>query len=286
VSRAPLPLWLSGAVVAATFGVLLWLEQRRPLRAPVEPKARRVARNLAVLALGTAALALTERPVIGALSARVAARRWGLLHQAALPGWLELPLAVVLLDYTLYVWHVLVHRVSWLWRFHLVHHVDRDLDASTALRFHAAELVISITWRAAQVLVIGVSPLAFSVWQTALQVSTLFHHSNVRLPLALERGLVRVLVTPRMHGIHHSTLRGETDANWSSGLTLWDRLHGTLCLDVPQAEITIGVPAHRAPEDATLPSILLLPFVSQPPSWPTTDAATRRCGARPDELLP
>src|SRR5207245_8958203 len=119
-------------------------------------------------------------------------------------------------------------------------------DASTALRFHCAELVISIPWRAAQVVVIGVSPLAFSVWQTALQVSVLFHHANVRLPLALERRLVRVVVTPRMHGIHHSTVRGETDTNWSSGLTLWDRLHGTLRPDVPPAAVTIRVPAYQA----------------------------------------
>jgi sterol desaturase/sphingolipid hydroxylase (fatty acid hydroxylase superfamily) len=286
VSRDPLPLWLSGAVAAGTFGVLLWLESRRPLRSTVEPKARRVARNLALVALGAAALALTERPVIGALSARVATRRWGLLQQAALPAWLEVTLAVVLMDYTLYVWHVLVHRVPWLWRLHLVHHIDRDLDASTALRFHAGEVVISIGWRAVQVLVIGVSPLAFSVWQTALQVSILFHHSNVRLPIALERRLVHVLVTPRMHGIHHSILRGETDSNWSSGLTLWDRLHGTLCLDVPQAEITIGVPGYRAPADVTLPSILVLPFVRQRPSWPADGPAGRRCGTRPDELLP
>src|SRR5207247_11116397 len=125
--------------------------------------------------------------------------------------------------------------------------VDRDLAASTALRFRCAELVIWIPWRATQVLVIGVSPLAFTGWPPALRVSTLFHHSNVRLPIALERRLVRVVVTPRMHGIHHSTVRGETDANWSSGLTLWDRLHGTLHLDVPQAEITIGVRGYPAP---------------------------------------
>jgi len=285
VTSRPLPLWLAGAVVAGTFALLLWLEGRRPLRRTVEAKAGRLARNLALVALSTAAVAFTERPVIGPLSGLVAAKRWGLLQWATLPAALEVPLAVVLMDYTLYVWHVLTHRVPWLWRFHLVHHVDRDLDASTALRFHFAEIVISMPWRAAQVLVIGVSPLAFSVWQTALQVSVLFHHSNVRLPLALERRLVRVVVTPRMHGIHHSTVRRETDSNWSSGLTLWDRLHGTVRLDVPQEEVTIGVPAYRAPADAALPAILALPFVRQRPSWPADDPAPRSRGARRDELL-
>ena len=260
MTSRPLPLWLAGTVVAGTFALLLWLEGRRPLRRTVEPKGRRLARNLVVVALSTAAVALTERPAIG-------------------------PLALVLMDYTLYVWHVLTHRVPWLWRFHLVHHVDRDLDASTALRFHCAELVISIPWRATQVLVIGVSPLAFTVWQTALLVSTLFHHSNVRLPIALERRLVRVVVTPRMHGIHHSTVRGETDANWSSGLTLWDRLHGTLRLDVPQAEITIGVPGYQAPVDVGLSRILALPLVHQRPSWPADGPAPRSRGARREQLL-
>ncbi len=286
MSDQPLPLWLSGAVVASAFVLLLALEQRRPLRRTVEPKRPRVARNLAVTALGAFAVALTERPAIGPLCAAVTARRWGLLQWAALPALLEVPLALLLMDYTLYLWHILTHRVPFLWRFHLVHHVDRDLDASTALRFHAGELVLSIPWRAAQVLLIGVSPLAFSAWQTALQVSILFHHSNVRLPLGLERRLVRLVVTPRMHGIHHSTVRGETDTNWSSGLTLWDRLHGTLRLDVPHAEITIGVPAYQAPADGRLGRILALPFVRQRPSWPAGGAYPRTRGARRDELLP
>ena len=244
----PLPVWLSGAVVAATFVVLTWLERRRPLRRSVEPKSVRVARNLGLAAL-------------------VVDRRWGLLQVAALPAWLEIPLAVVLLDYTLYVWHVLTHRVPWLWRLHVVHHVDLDMDASTALRFHFAELLVSIPWRAAQVVAIGVSPFALGVWQTALLVSIMFHHSNVRLPLALERRLVRVFVTPRMHGIHHSTVRAETDSNWSSGLTLWDRLHGTLRLDVPQEDVVIGVPAYRDPDDVRFARLLPMPFVPQRPSW-------------------
>src|SRR5207244_5537109 len=126
-----------------------------------------------------------EIPLVRPLAIYAGQRRWGVTSALPLPTWLAVAVALLLLDYTLYVWHVLTHRVPLLWRLHVVHHVDRDLDASTALRFHFAELVISIPWRAAQVLVIGVSPLAFSVWQTALLVSILFHHSNVRLPIAL-----------------------------------------------------------------------------------------------------
>jgi sterol desaturase/sphingolipid hydroxylase (fatty acid hydroxylase superfamily) len=173
----------------------------------------------------------------------------------------------VLMDYTLYLWHVLMHRVPFLWRFHLPHHVDLDLDASTALRFHAGELAIATGWRAMQVSLIGVSPLSLSVWQTFVLLSILFHHSNVRLPINVELKLNRIFVTPRMHGIHHSIVEEETNSNWSSGLTFWDWLHGTLRLNVPQDQITIGVPAYRNPEEIKLPQILEMPFVEQRPTW-------------------
>src|SRR5579859_3670499 len=114
------------------------------------------------------------------------------------------------------------------------------MDASTALRFHFGEMIASVPWRAVQVVGIGVSPLALSVWQTATLVEIIFHHSNVELPRELERWLCLLIVTPRMHGIHHSTVPEETDSNWSSGLTLWDWLHGTLRLDIPQDAIIIS----------------------------------------------
>ncbi|HEX8292691.1 MAG TPA: sterol desaturase family protein [Pyrinomonadaceae bacterium] len=262
-----LPSWLSGALALCAFGALAWLERRRPLRAGRESKPARAGRNLAFAAAGAAALRLTEAPLARRLTALVERRRWGLLKLASLPAWLEVAAAVVLLDYTLYLWHVLTHRVPRLWRYHVVHHIDLDLDATTALRFHFAELVISVPWRAAQIIVVGVSPLSLSVWQTLLMLSVLFHHSNVRLPVGFERRLSLLFVTPRMHGIHHSAVREETDSNWSSGLTLWDRLHGTLRLDVPQGEIDIGVPAYRDPHEIRLLSMLALPFGEQRPTW-------------------
>lgn len=275
-----MPAWVSAPLVLGAFGLLVWLERRRPLRRAVEPKLRREARNLAVAALGAAALRVTEKPAADALTALVERRRWGLLKLLGLPAWLEVPLAVVLLDYTLYLWHVLTHRAPFLWRFHLVHHIDLDLDASTALRFHFAELLLSVPWRAGQILLIGVSPAALSAWQNFLFLSILFHHSNVRLPLEVERRLNAVVVTPRMHGIHHSVVKEETDSNWSSGLTVWDRLHGTLRLDVPQAEVTVGVPAYRDPQEVGLSEILKLPFGEERPTWRLRGGGTpERVGA-------
>jgi sterol desaturase/sphingolipid hydroxylase (fatty acid hydroxylase superfamily) len=128
-------------------------------------------------------------------------------------------------------------------------------------------MVPSVPWRAAQAIVIGVSPLALSVWQTATLVEILFHHSNIELPIQVERWLCRLIVTPRMHGIHHSIIPEETGSSWSSGLTLWDWLHGTLRLNVPQDAITIGVPAYRDAEEVTLPRVLVMPFGQQRDSW-------------------
>lgn len=260
--------WLGGALALGAFGALAWLERRRPLREEREPKLVRAARNLAFAGFGAAALRLAEKPVTDRLTALVERRRWGLLKLARLPAPVETALAVVLLDYTLYLWHVATHRVPFLWRFHLVHHADLDLDATTAVRFHFAELALSVPWRAAQILALGVSPPALSHWQTLLMLSIIFHHSNVRLPEGFERSLGRLVVTPRLHGIHHTAKREATDSNWSSGLTLWDRLHGTLRLDAPHACVGIGVPAYRDARELGLADLLSMPFGEERPAWP------------------
>ena len=252
-----------GLIAGGMFVALTVLERRRPLRAVKEAKPLRMARNLAIAGFGALTVTLLEAPVVTSLTEIAHRRRWGLLHAWRLPRAVHIILAVVLLDYTLYIWHVLVHRVPWLWRFHLVHHVDLDLDASTALRFHFGELALSIPWRAAQILGLGVDPASLSIWRSALFLSILFHHSNVELPIGLERIVNRVIVTPRMHGIHHSMIPDETNSNWSSGLTLWDRLHGTLCLGVRQDDVTIGVPAYRHPREVTWRRSLALPFEAQ-----------------------
>lgn len=269
---------LTRVAIVGLFALLTWLERRYPLRRDVEPKAVRASRNLALAALAAVTVQAIEIPLVRPLAVLVEARRWGLTQAVAAPPWVAAALALLLLDYTLYVWHVLTHRVPWLWRLHVVHHVDRDLDASTALRFHAAELAASVPWRTAQVLAIGVSPQVLALWQTCVLGSILFHHANVRLPAALEQALNLVLVTPRMHGIHHSAVRAHTDSNWSSGLAIWDRLHGTFRSDVPQETITIGVPAYSRADDVTFTKVLALPFVRQRPSWesPIRSVSTHR----------
>jgi len=263
-------------LLASVYVGLTGLERRFPLRKPAEPKATRHARNLAVAALSTATVNLVERPLVDRLAAAVERRRWGLLQRIGAPRWIDAALAFALMDYTLYLWHVLTHRVPWLWRMHIVHHVDRDLDVSTALRFHFVEMAVSVPWRALQVAMLGVGPRALALWRAVTLLSVLFHHSNLRLPIAAERWLSRIIVTPRLHGIHHSIVPEEMASNWSSGLTLWDRLHGTLRVDVPQREIIIGVPAFRRCRDVRLASLLKLPFVRQPPARRLPDGRVPR----------
>ena len=120
----------------------------------------------------------------------------------------------------------------------------------------------SIGWRAGQVLLIGVPAGALDLWQKLVIAAILFHHSNLRLPIDLERALVQGIVTPRMHGVHHSVVRAEADSNWSTILSVWDRLHGTLRLNVPQDEIEIGVPAFRTPDQLGLLQFLTIPLVA------------------------
>lgn len=252
-------------------GAMLLAERVAPLRRTVESKLRRVVRNLSTGGVSLALMSLVQAPLLQPVAAWIVRDRVGLLQLVRWPAWLETLMAILLLDYTLWWWHWANHRVGFFWRFHLVHHVDRDLDASTALRFHFGELALSIPVRATQMILIGVDPRTLWLWQTILFASILFHHANVRLPLRVERLLARLIVTPRMHGIHHSNRLDQTNTNWSSLLSWWDYLHGTILLDVPQEEITIGVPAYAAPSDVTIGKILLLPFKRQRRDFDTSD---------------
>src|SRR5437764_7754640 len=180
---------------------MLLVERFAPLRRSVESKLRRVMRNLTIGSVSLALTPLLQAPLLQPVGAWIVRRHVGLLQAAGWPRWIETAMALVLLDYTLWWWHWANHRIPFFWRFHLVHHIDRDLDTTTALRFHFGELALSIPVRAAQMILIGVDPQTLWLWQTILFGSILFHHANVRLPLRVERVLVRLIVTPRMHGI-------------------------------------------------------------------------------------
>ncbi|MCU1386416.1 MAG: fatty acid hydroxylase [Acidobacteria bacterium] len=263
-------------VFGATLAALFVAERRRPLRRQAEPGAARVGRNLTIGVLAGATTALSEFPIVGPVQALAERRRFGLLRLMPMPRAVRVVAGFLLLDYTLYLWHRANHHAPLLWRFHAVHHVDLDLDTTTGLRFHFGELAMAAAFRAAQVLLLGVDRDTLRLWQQMLVISVVFHHSNLDLPAAFEQRLNGVLVTPRMHGIHHSTRTEETDSNYSSLLSCWDRLHRSLRLDVRQDTVTIGVEGFLRPEDVTLERSLLLPFRADPRLLPPAAAARRR----------
>ncbi len=276
MTRNPISNTVRVLIIGGWVAALLVWERRRALRRTVDSKMKRDVRNLSIAVLAGALMQFIEVPVAFGLANLIERERWGLMQQFRIPAVGRVILATVLLDYTLYLWHVLTHRVPILWRFHKVHHVDREMDASTALRFHFGEIVISVVFRAAQVVVIGPGVLELAVWQIFLFICILFHHSNVRLPLPWERRLARVIMTPRLHGIHHSIAAAEMNSNWSSGLTIWDWLHGTLRTQVPQDSIVIGVPGHRGDSDQRLGKVLVLPFLNGAEVLEMPDEAVRQ----------
>jgi len=200
----------------------------------------------------------SEIPLTEAIAHRNKAEQRGLQH--AVGGKIGSLAAFLAMDYGFYLWHIATHKVPFLWRFHRVHHVDPDLDASTALRFHFFDMLVSLPWRLVQVRVSGIGPQTLGTWRGFFLGSILFHHANLRLPGRWDERLSRIVTTPKMHGTHHSQRPEDMDSNWSSGLSLWDRLHGTFRKDVTQTDIAIGVHDPEAERDKRLGPAMLAPF--------------------------
>lgn len=226
---------------------LFWLERRYPLRLNSLAAPRRKAQNLA--------LGLIGAMVLSRLSHHPKAQN----HKT---GWIQNLIKLLLLDYTLYLWHWLNHRLPLLWRFHHVHHSDQALDTTTAARFHIIELSLSALWRFGQIRLLGVSPGLLSLWQALLQLSIYFHHANLALPPGLDQQLQRWIVTPQLHTVHHADQPQYAHRNFSSGLTLWDKLHGTFRTEPDTEQLSIGAPDGRPPE-SDLKGLLLGPFKPQ-----------------------
>lgn len=257
----------AGLLFSGVFLLFLGLERRTPLRARTHTLVPRLLLNLLTAALAFLTAALLIRPVVTALLDRAGADSFGLLHIAPLSPAVQFVVGFLLMDLSFYYWHVANHRLPFLWRFHNVHHFDPDLDVSTAVRFHFGEVALSSIFRIVQVTLIGPSAWTYGLYELAFQANTLFHHSNVKLPITLERMLNWVLVTPRMHGIHHSQVRDETNSNYSVVFSWWDRLHRSIGLDIPQSAIVIGVPGYSQPADNQFWNVCFAPFQRQRQYW-------------------
>lgn len=261
---------LKGSLLIGGLILFLLVERVWPLRTLRHPKIPRFVRNLTFGGASSVIVTLTLLPMVFFVARVTAEQQWGLLYLVPLPKAVAIVAGLLLMDYTFYWWHYWNHSVSFLWRFHNVHHVDLDLDVSTAARFHVGELLLSTFFRSAQILILGIDPFTWILFETLVVTCAQFHHSNWKLPLGFERWLNKVIVTPRMHGIHHSIVQGETNSNFSTIFSFWDRIHRSLNVNVPQSQITIGVPSYRDPDELNFFDIFLLPFRKQRP-WSLPD---------------
>jgi len=169
---------------------------------------------------------------------------------------------IIFLDLMIYLQHVVVHMIPFFWRFHRVHHSDLDLDVSSGFRFHPVEILASMVYKMGLVLAIGPSVMTVVVFEAVLSGMAQVTHSNIKLPLGLDRVLRWLFVTPDMHRIHHSVEVDETNSNYGFNLSLWDRFLGTYNADArkSQPEIVIGIPQYRAPEQVSLLKLVIMPL--------------------------
>jgi sterol desaturase/sphingolipid hydroxylase (fatty acid hydroxylase superfamily) len=258
-------------VFVCVFFALLLLQGCFPLRRQHFSALRRVVRNLILSLPSNVVLRWAALPVPLVLGVWAQSRHFGLLNWLALPGWARVIATFLLMDYAYWWWHWANHMVPFFWRFHNVHHTDLDMDVSTASRFHFGEMVFSTGFLALAVLVFGIGPILLLSFFIVFESATLFHHSNWRLPIWFERFLNCVIVTPRMHGIHHSIVERETNSNWGTIFCWWDKFHGTLRRDIPQDAITVGVAAYRNENELTFGRLWLLPFQRQRDYWRLPD---------------
>jgi len=186
----------------------------------------------------------------------------GLLNQVAWPEWFKVVMALLVLDLAIWAQHLASHKIPLFWRLHQVHHADRDIDVTTAVRFHPVEIALSMLWKIVVVVVLGASPLAVFLFEVILNACAMFNHANIALPRTLDRVLRLLIVTPDMHRVHHSVLRSEHNRNYGFNLSLWDRLFRTY-LAQPQAghqDMTIGLDPYQTEAPTRFAWSLALPF--------------------------
>ena len=235
------------------------LEALFPARDRVQGRVRRWGTNFGLVVIDTLAIRLLF-PVIAVGAALWAqSRGLGLLHVAALPFWLKVLLAVIVLDMMIYWQHVAFHRIPILWRLHKVHHADRDLDASSGLRFHPVEIVISMVYKMGLVVALGAPVLAVIIFEIVLNACAVFNHANVRLPRWIERPLRLVIVTPALHRIHHSVIERETNTNYGFSVIWWDKIFKSYT-DIPEGKLTLGLNEYQTDEPSGLIWSLIAPF--------------------------
>ena len=239
---------------------------RRPL---TQSKKVRWANNLLLVVLDSLLLRFIF-PLTAVAVATIAEQKgWGLINIFNLPKALAIPLAVVLMDLAIYLQHVMAHAVPLFWRLHRMHHTDLDLDVTSGSRFHPIEIILSMFVKQAVILVIGAPAVAVVIFEILLNLTAMFNHGNIRIPISLDRVLRFFVVTPDMHRIHHSVRENETNSNFGFNLPWWDRMLGTYLADPQdgQTGLTIGISSFRDSKFLLIHRLLLIPFLKADPGY-------------------
>ncbi len=246
---------------------MLVLESLLPRKTRTQPRLKHIGTNLGIVVIYTALLRLVFLIIpIGAavgIAGYASSKGWGVFAFTDWPLWLEVLLAIILLDMAVYWQHVLSHKIPLFWAFHKMHHADRDIDATTGIRFHPIEILASMFYKMLVVLLLGAPVLAVILFEIILNGAALFNHANIKLPKWLDKILRIVIVTPDMHRVHHSVHRQETDSNYGFNLSIWDRVFGSY-IDQPKDghdKMLIGLNEYQTNRPSDLIWCLKLPFM-------------------------
>jgi sterol desaturase/sphingolipid hydroxylase (fatty acid hydroxylase superfamily) len=258
------------AAFAGVLALMAGLEAMLPRRARSFGRLRRWPGNLGIVFVDTLVLRLVFPTAAVGVALAAEGHGVGLLPWLGLPAPLALLLAILLLDLAIYLQHVLFHAVPALWRLHRMHHADLDFDVTTGLRFHPAEIILSMVIKFAVVVALGAPAVAVLIFEVLLNATSMFNHANLRLPQALDRALRPILVTPDMHRVHHSVVPQETNSNFGFNLALWDRLFGTYRAQpaAGHAAMTIGIEQFRDASELRLDRMLTQPLRDDISAYP------------------
>ena len=263
------------AAFLAVFGVVSLWELISPRRAQVVPRLIRWPNNIGLLLVNILVLRLVAPGAAIGIAILGETRGWGLLNAFPLPGWIAVPLGLLLLDLAIYLQHAMFHAVPMLWRLHRVHHADLEFDVTTGTRFHPIEILLSTGIKCAVVAASGAPVIAVLAFEVLLNASSMFNHANASLPGGIERWARWLMVTPDMHRVHHSIRQDEQTSNFGFNLPWWDRIFGSYRAQ-PKAghdDMTIGVEAFRSPGELRLHRLLLQPFRDPPGPSPVDPGA-------------
>lgn len=244
------------------FAVMALWELKSPRRPLRSSKSFRWLNNIGLTFFNTLLLRLLFPAAAVGVALYVSQQQWGLLNQVGLPLWIEIIVAVVVLDLCIYLQHRVFHRVPILWRLHMMHHSDVDLDVTSGARFHPIEIILSMLIKMVIICLLGPPIVAIVIFEVILNAVAMFNHSNVYIPSHIDRVLRRFVVTPDMHRVHHSVIKTETNSNYGFNLPWWDRLFGTYCAQPSKGHdaMTIGLDQFQEPQAQSFSWMLALPF--------------------------